>query len=111
MAVNTGQHTKPYSIPHIENLGFDPEFQVPVVQPLGYDGVNVQRSIADSTALKVTTVGTITYVAVAAPGTAQATAKWQAYKIDSSGGVVLTWADGDSSFDNVATDLTALTYS
>lgn len=62
-------------------------------------------------ALKVTEVGSVTYVAVAAPGTAQATAKWQVKKIDQTSGVVVTWADGDCNFDNVSTDLTSLTYS
>jgi len=39
------------------------------------------------------------------------TAAWQARKIDTSSGVVITWADGDANFDNVATDLTSLSYS
>lgn len=62
-------------------------------------------------AMKVTTSGTVTYLALAKPGTAQSSASWQARKIDSSSGTVITWADGDTQFDNVATDLTALTYS
>jgi hypothetical protein len=58
---------------------------------------------------KIQTSGTDTYVAFSIPGTAQATALWQALKIDTSGTV--TWADGNSNFDNVATDLTILAYS
>lgn len=102
---------KPYSINHIENLSFDSEFQQSMVEPLGFDGVNLQRMNADNLAIKITVSGSITYVGVAAPGTAQGTAKWQCKKIDETSGTVITWADGNANFDNVATDLTALTYS
>lgn len=64
-------------------------------------------------AQKITVSGSITYIAKALPGTAQATAAWQAKKIDESvaGQTLITWANGDASFDNIATDLTALSYS
>jgi hypothetical protein len=65
----------------------------------------------DYYAVKVTVSGTITYVALALPGTAQSTAKWQVKKVDETTGTIITWADGNADFDNVATDLTALTYS
>lgn len=88
-------------------------------------GVNVDTSVPESIsstngaahivdgalALKTTVVGAVTYIGEAAPGTAQATAAWRCQKIDTTTGTVITWADGDSNFDNVATDLTALTYS
>lgn len=73
-------------------------------QPFKYIG-NVEM------AMKVTTSGSITYMGVAKPGTAQSSALWQARKIDSTTDTVITWADGDTLFDNVATDLTSLTYS
>ena len=59
--------------------------------------------------MKVTTSGTITYLALAKPATAQSSALWQARKIDSSADTVITWAD-NARFSQVATDLTALTY-
>ena len=62
-------------------------------------------------ALKMTTVGSIDYVGEAAVGTATSSALWRAKKVDSTSGVIITWADGNANFDNVATDLTALTYS
>lgn len=62
-------------------------------------------------AMKVTTSGTVTYLALAKPGTSESSASWQARKIDATSGAVITWADGDTEFNNVATDLTALTYS
>lgn len=62
-------------------------------------------------ATKITEVGTITYIAKAAAGSSQASAVWQAQKINETTGTVITWADGNTNFDNVATDLTVLTYS
>lgn len=62
-------------------------------------------------AVKMTESGAITYIAKAAVGSAAAAAVWQVQKLDETSGIVITWADGDSDFDNVATDLTALIYS
>lgn len=111
MAINSKSEVKPYSQAHTDNQSFDPTFQTYVHQPLGYDGVSLQRLNASNMAVKVTVSGTDTYLALAAPGTAQSTAKWQARKIDSATGVSITWADGNSDFDNVVTDLTSLSYS
>lgn len=93
------------------NNSVDREFNVLAVENLGFDGTSLQREISGCTALKVTTSGDVKYVAVAPPGTLQSEAKWQVQKIDTSSGTVITWADGNANFDNVATDLTALTYS
>jgi hypothetical protein len=60
--------------------------------------------------LKVTVDGLKTYIASALPGTAQASPLWQVKLIDTTTGTVITWANGNASFTNVATDLTALTY-
>ena len=61
---------------------------------------------------KITTAGSITYNATALPGTSQSTAAWQVEKIDQTdpNNMLITWA-GTGQFDQVATDLTALTYS
>lgn len=61
--------------------------------------------------IKITEVGSVTYIAKAATGTSQASALWQVQKIDETTGTVITWADGNGNFDNVATDLTVLSYS
>lgn len=61
-------------------------------------------------AMKVVTVDSVTYLALAAPGASQSDSVWQCRKIDSSSGTVITWADGNSRFDNVSSDLAALTY-
>src|SRR3989304_4994459 len=112
MAPNrTGYRDTKNTEQHIQNKSYDQEFEVLATEPLGYDGVNLSRNQADAVAVKITVVGSVTYLAVAAPGTAQATAKWQVKKIDETTGTVITFANGDSNFDNVATDLTGLTYS
>ena len=70
-----------------------------------------EETLAANYATKVTVSGLVTYVGKAAIGSAQASAVWQAKKIDETTGVVITFADGNASFDNVATDLTSLSYS
>jgi hypothetical protein len=94
-----------------DNWSFDEEYQVYVNQMLGYDGQSLQRMPAKNMAIKIQEVGSITYVALAAPGTLQSDDKWQVRKIDESSGVVVTWAGGNADFVHVATDLGALTYS
>jgi len=73
------------------------------------DANSIYQVNLDGYARKVTVDGTDTYIGHAVPGTAQATAAWRCQKIDTNG--TRTWADGDTLFDNVATDLTALSYS
>jgi len=62
-------------------------------------------------AIKITESGSYTYVAYAIPGSAESSAVWRAMRLDESSGLRITYADGDNEFDNVATDLTALSYS
>ena len=68
-------------------------------------------SFQNKYALKLTESGVYTYVAKAPIGSAEASAVWQAFRIDETSGMKILWADGDSNFNNVATDLTALSYS
>lgn len=72
---------------------------------------DVLKERNENWASKITSSGNYTYIAKAELGTAQADAKWQVKRIEVSGSnTIFTWADGDDKFDNVATDLTALTY-
>ncbi len=100
-----------YTSQAMQNWGFDDTFKVPTVETLGFDGQALQRLNASNMAVKVTVSGTNTFLALAAPGTSQSSALWQCRKIDTSTGVVITWAGGSSNFNQVATDLTALSYS
>ena len=93
------------------NQSFDRESQLNMVELTGYDGQAIQRLGADAMAVKIQEVGSIKYIGLAAPGTAQSTAKWQAFKVDKTSGTVITFADGNANFDNTSTDLTSLTYS
>lgn len=52
---------------------------------------------------------THTYIAEAIPGTLANSAAWRVKKIVTATGTT-TWADGNSNFDNIATNLTGLTY-
>jgi len=109
MAIN---RPKIHTPEHILNKSFDNDYQILMVEGVVEDGAgNLVRQNSTDMAMKVTTVGDITYMGFASPGTDEASAVWQARKIDTSSGVSITWADGNASFDNVATDLTALTYS
>jgi len=57
--------------------------------------------------------GSITYVGKAPIGTATSSASWQIMKIDESGDpeLIITWADGNDSFDNIWDNRASLNYS
>lgn len=99
------------SLQEMFNQSFDSDFNQNTYEALGFDGQSLQRRLGDNLAQKVTVVGSVTYVGIASPGTDTSSALWQAKKIDQTTGTVITWADGNANFDNVATDLTSLTYS
>lgn len=111
MAPNRDPSQTKYTVQNMGNSSFDEDYGVNAVENLGHDGVSLQKNVADSLAVKITVVGSVTYVGIASPGTAQGTATWQCKKIDETSGTIITWADGDPNFNNVATDLTALSYS
>lgn len=54
---------------------------------------------------------TITYIGEAAIGSLSSSASWRIKKLDESAGVSITWADGNSSFDNIWDNRASLTYS
>lgn len=91
----------------ILNRSYDRDTETLVFEPLGFDGVSVQRTTADAVALKLVTSGNYTYICIAAPGTAESDALWQIRRLDSSSGLKIEFADGNGSFDNVATDPTS----
>lgn len=96
----------------IANWEHDQTLAVKKVMPYEWTGTQATASQSKLVAKKITVSGNDTYVATAPIGTAQATAGWQAKKIAVSGGdTVITWADGNASFDNQAVDLTSLNYS
>ena len=75
------------------------------------DQVNNLEVTHPALAVRIVTVGSITYVGQAPVGTATSVALWQMQKIDNTSGVVVTWADGNDAYDNVWDDYATLTYS
>lgn len=57
----------------------------------------------------VTTAGSV-YIGKALVGTTNSEGTWQIAKLDTSSGLVKTWADGDASFNNVWDDRATLNY-
>lgn len=99
-----------YTTQYMQNWGFDDTLKKPMVLSAGFDGTeNAQRPEADDMQVVITASGSYTYIAKAAVGKALSDADWKAFRIDTSGNKL--YADGDCNYDNVATDLTALTYS
>ncbi len=78
---------------------------------LNDDGSVSTSSPSYALRLDDTTTTNVTYVGKAAIGSAVASAVWQVQKIDETSGMVITWADGNASFDNVWNNRASLTYS
>lgn len=99
---------------NVLNDSFDETFGVLAVQPLGYDGSTLQRStsgVAMANRIDDTTTANTTYIGNAPVGSATSSAVWQIKKLDTSSGLITTWADGDASFNNVWDDRASLSYS
>jgi hypothetical protein len=63
-------------------------------------------------AMKITTSGSYTYIATADIGTPESEPVWRVKRIEDIGSdIKITWADGNARYNNVATDLTLLSYS
>ena len=53
---------------------------------------------------------TLAYLGEAQPGTATNVAQWRIQRLDFTAGVVITWANGDTQFDNIWDNRAGLTY-
>ena len=113
---------------YIDNTSFDETTGVRGVAIYGTpDGTNIYRLAVNSDGtisasigssaydirLDDTTTANVTYIGKAAlTGSAIATssAVWQVQKIDETTGMIITWADGDSSFNNIWDNRASLTY-
>lgn len=63
------------------------------------------KTVAEQYTIRIAQSGVYTFIAEAAPGTDTAASLWRIQRVDSTGN--LLWKDGDSKFDNTATDITA----
>ena len=86
----------------------DDEFEILAVELLGYDGNSLVRQAADEQQIKSVQSGDYYYFCFAPVGTAEATAAWKCFRVDSIGKKV--YADGNADYDNAASDPSALTY-
>lgn len=81
---------------------------LPVVIASDQDALSVSP-VVTYYAVEAQQDATYDYYAFALPGTALASAAWQAKRVESDG--TTKWADGNANFDNVATNLSGLSYS
>lgn len=113
---------------YLDNLEHDETTMAKGVAIYGTpDGTNIYRLAVNSDGtisasigssaydirLDDTTTANVTYIGKAAlTGSAIATssAVWQVQKIDETTGMIITWADGDSSFNNIWDNRASLTY-
>ena len=105
-----------------DSQSFDESFRLKKVGMYGWDGTNMTQLKVDELgildggayAMNLQTDSgdaNVQYLGKAAPGTATSAASWQIQKIDETTGTVITWADGNSSFDNVYDNRESLSYS
>jgi hypothetical protein len=88
------------------------------VSVYGWDSNNLRKTrlaidengdIGFTPTVRVLESSEFTYVGLAIPGANTADSVWRCMRIDDDGNVL--HADGDTAFNNIATDLTALSYS
>lgn len=73
--------------------------------------LRVETYSGDLNALQLDTVGTVTYIGTAAPGSSLAASVWQIKKMTDTGTALsIQWADGNTEFDNVWNDRESLSY-
>lgn len=101
----------------IERLEHSDENDAKKVNNYSWDGSAWVRDGGSSSAYDIrlddTTTANVTYIGKAAlTGSAIATssAVWQVQKIDETTGMIITWADGDASFNNIWDNRASLTY-
>lgn len=80
------------------------------VAPSGYSSTVRKTLQVEAYKKRFATLEGVTYIGLAAPGTAESAAAWQIRRENDTSGNV-DWADGDTDFDNVWDDRASLTYS
>lgn len=98
----SSKHVSPAAMTRLEHSD---ENDAKNVNAYEWDGTNWVRSQGSSVNYAIrlddfTTTG-VTYVGKAVISASTGSAVWQIQKIDETAGMVITWADGNSNFDNV----------
>lgn len=70
-----------------------------------------ETKVSSEVATRVAVSGSITYVGVAVVGSLTSDNVWQVKKLDETSGLIITYADGNSQFDNIWDNYASLTYS
>lgn len=96
-----GKYNAPLSVGTSEDISVSPN----VLRRVEYDGPYALRVAVDSGDSNVT------YVGKAAPGSLTSTQTWRIQKIDETSGTIITWADGDTDYDNEWDERENLSYS
>ncbi len=98
---------------YVLNSSFDEVYKVLAVMGLEWDGgTKVSRQISSNTAVIIdSSADPIIYIGKAPIGSIASEAVWQISKLDTSSGLIKTWADGDADFNNIWDNRTSLTYS
>lgn len=100
---------------HIDNLEHHSGLRAKKVIPFVDDGQGnaVMQVTGDLSVRYVqdSVTATTYYIGKSTPGTATSAAAWQILKLDEASGTVITWADGDTEFNNVWDDRQSLSYS
>lgn len=118
MAVNTGNNDKVHSIPHIQNMGFDRDFQVPMVELLVYDPLEnaIKRVTTDAMGTYKTNDVTNTAESPYYVGKEEADGSWYIMKVtDTAGAMSMRYASvknnvSYTNYTNAWTDKATLTY-
>lgn len=91
------------------NKSFDEDFDVLAEEQLGYDGQQLVRQRANASAVRYDASGG--YVGYAAAGSPTSSPVWQITKLDLSSGVVVTFANGSSDYNQIWDNRASLSYS
>jgi len=127
MAKATGPDSKvKFSTQEMGNRSFDSDFNINTTEMIGYDGANLQRMkvnadgelVIDASggeqALNVQANSgdaKIEYIGKAPIGSLTSAEVWQIKKVNITTGTVITWADGDDSYNNEFDNRESLSYS
>jgi len=76
-----------------------------------YDFLGIEFTSSDLITLYEEVNSTISYIGKALPGTSTSSSLWKIAKIDTTSGISIKWADGNSNFDNIWDNRASLTYS
>lgn len=99
---------------HIDNLEHHSGLRAKKVISYVSDGSdNAVMQVTGDLAIRYvvdSVTATTFYLGKATPGTATNAASWQIMKVDESAGTVITWADGNTDFDNIWDNRQSLTY-